>query len=171
VRFDLDGIAKGWLADRALARLATFSGAIVDADGDIALRVAPGDEVAVSVADPKSAARSIASIALRGGPVLPSTFGVATSGTSVHRWRHADGRRGHHLIDPRTRLPSDSDLVQATVVAGSAAVAEILAKAAVILGARAGLELLEQVGAVAAVIVTTDGESRAASFAPVAEAA
>ncbi|HQU01555.1 MAG TPA: FAD:protein FMN transferase, partial [Acetobacteraceae bacterium] len=49
----------------------------------------------------------------------PRSWGVATSGTSVHRWPTAFGET-HHLIDPRTRRPASTDVVQATVVAGSA---------------------------------------------------
>ena len=45
VRFDLDGVAKGWLADRALA-IAPGRSALVDGDGDVAARVAPGRRVA-----------------------------------------------------------------------------------------------------------------------------
>ena len=42
LRFDLDGIGKGWLADRALGRLGRHPAAVVDADGDIAIRLEPG---------------------------------------------------------------------------------------------------------------------------------
>ncbi len=52
VRFDLDGVAKGWLADRALA-ITPGRSALVDGDGDVAIRVAPGDTWAVGVGDPR----------------------------------------------------------------------------------------------------------------------
>ena len=42
LRFDLDGIGKGWLADRALDRLGRHPAAVVDADGDVAIRLDPG---------------------------------------------------------------------------------------------------------------------------------
>ena len=42
--FDLDGIAKGWLADRALGRLGRHRVAVVDADGDVAIRLEGGRE-------------------------------------------------------------------------------------------------------------------------------
>ena len=42
MRFDLDGVAKGWIADRALELLRRWPAAMVDADGDIAMRLAPG---------------------------------------------------------------------------------------------------------------------------------
>ena len=52
VRFDLDGVAKGWLADRALA-ITPGRSALVDGDGDVAIRVAPGDTWAIGIGDPR----------------------------------------------------------------------------------------------------------------------
>ncbi len=54
---------------------------------------------------------------------------MATSGRDRRRWVRG-GEEQHHLIDPSTGRPSVSDLVRVTVVAGSAADAEVLAKAA-----------------------------------------
>jgi thiamine biosynthesis lipoprotein len=155
--FDLDGVAKGWLADRALAALGGLDGALVDADGDIAIRVAPGDDLAIGVADPRSPDRLLATLRLDGGP-RGATFGVATSGTSVHRWPGtAEGASRHHLIDPRTGRPAATDLVQVTVLARTAAEAEVLAKAAAILGSAAAVTFLEERRAHAAVLLTTGG--------------
>ena len=75
----------------------------------------------------------------------PTAFGLATSGTSVHRWT-IDGRSSHHLIDPRTGRPARTDLVQATVLAGSAREAEAIAKTAVIVGSEAALGRLDRPG-------------------------
>ena len=156
-RFDLDGIGKGWLADRALCLLAGHPGAAVDADGDVAVRVAPGDRWEIGVADPRREDGLLARIVLadeagvlkRGG----RTWGVATSGTSIHRF----GPAAHHLIDPRTGRPAATDVVQATVIASGAAVAEALAKSAVILGSVAGLEFLDRSGAAGAILMLEDG--------------
>jgi thiamine biosynthesis lipoprotein len=84
-------------------------------------------------------------------------LGIATSGTSVHRWKHASGAT-HHLIDPRTSRPAVTDVLQATVIAESALVAEGLAKAAVILGSEEGLDLLDRAGAKAELLLLEDGE-------------
>lgn len=151
VRIDLDGVAKGWLADRALRLLAAAPGALVDADGDLAARVAPGDTREVAVANPRGG--DIATLRLTAGST-PEAFGVATSGTTVHRW--GDGR--HHLIDPRTGRPAESDLVQATVVARSARRAEALAKTLVILGSQEGFAFMETCRPLAAIAVRADGE-------------
>ncbi len=156
--FDLDGVAKGWLADRALRLLRDYSGAIVDADGDLAIRVAPGDIVDIGVADPRHAGDLLTVLRLVGRPG-GSTFGLATSGITVHRWSRTLGRSpSHHLIDPRTRRPAETDVLQATVLASTAAEAEILAKAAVILGRDPGIAFLEAANAKGAVLVTAGGE-------------
>ncbi len=156
VRFDLDGVAKGWFADRALALLGAYPAALVDADGDVALRVPTWSSWQVSIADPFDEAADLAvlsvPLARRAHP-----FGVATSGTSVHRWRGTDGWT-HHLIDPRTGRSSETDVVQASVVAESALAAEALAKAAVIAGSDEGMRMLERSGAWAAVLLLEDGE-------------
>lgn len=52
----------------------------------------------------------------------------------------------HHLIDPRTGRPSQSDLHTVTVLAPTAVEAEVAAKVALILGRRAGRRYLEQRG-------------------------
>jgi thiamine biosynthesis lipoprotein len=82
---------------------------------------------------------------------------VATSGVSIHRWI-VDGRPRHHLIDPRTGRPAVTDVVQATVIAGSALRAEALAKAAVIAGSFEGLALLGRARVKGAVLLTDRGE-------------
>jgi thiamine biosynthesis lipoprotein len=158
VRFDLDGVAKGWLADRALA-ISPGRSAMVDADGDIALRLAPGDAWGVAIADPREDGAHLGVLQFAAGQT-PRRLGVATSGTSVHRWSHASGD-AHHLIDPRTWRPAATDVVQATVVAGSAREAEVLAKTAVIAGSERGLRLLDRPGVLGVLILTTRGEVRA----------
>jgi thiamine biosynthesis lipoprotein len=67
----------------------------------------------------------------------------------------------HHLIDPRTSAPALTDVVQATVVCGSALRAEVLAKTAVIAGSVHGLALLERADVQGAVILTERGETLA----------
>jgi len=156
VRFDLDGVGKGWIADRALALLSAYPAALVDADGDVAVRTGAERPWTIAIADPRRDGVDIATLDLAGGRP-PHRLGVATSGTSVHRWQHVDGSR-HHLIDPRTGRPAVTDVVQATVVAGTALAAESLAKSIVISGSWDGLELAERAGARAAVLLLEDGE-------------
>lgn len=156
-RLDLDGVGKGWIADRALHLLDRHPGAVVDADGDVALRVAPGDRWEIGVADPRGVDDLLAVIVLADEPGAAGrgrrTWGVATSGTSVHRF----GPESHHLIDPRTGRPAVTDIIQATVLASGAAAAEAFAKSAVILGSVAGLDFLDRAGVAGAILLLEDG--------------
>jgi len=163
VRLDLDGTAKGWIADRAADLLARWPGVAVDADGDISVRADRGVEWLIDVADPRQCAAAddpvpLTTLRLRGGIGWSASYGVATSGTSVHRWQLADGRSTHHLIDPRTGQPAETDIVQATVVAPTAREAEMIAKSAVILGSREARGFLARSAALAAVVLLDSGE-------------
>ena len=158
LRLDLDGVAKGWIADRAVRLLDRHPRALVDADGDIAIHVDDGDPWEIGVGDPRDPSMLLAILLLgseAGG--RDGRVGVATSGISVHAWG-ADRRR-HHLIDPHTGRPAVTDVVQATVIAGSAALAEAWAKAAVILGGAAALDALERARVRGAIILLADGRT------------
>jgi thiamine biosynthesis lipoprotein len=157
LRFDLDGVAKGWIADRALALLDAWPAAVIDADGDIALACSPKTAWHVAIEDPFDPdATSLAALRMGAAGRWRERFGIATSGTTVHRWTLQSGRPRHHLIDPRTGSPAVTDLVQATVAAPSAAEAELLAKATVILGSHAGASLLERSNASFGFLVRED---------------
>ena len=73
---------------------------------------------------------------------------IATSGRDRRRWVRG-GEEVHHLIDPATGRPAVGEIVRVTVVATSAAEAEVLAKAA-FLGADVD---------VPRVVVTADGRT------------
>ena len=168
LRLDLDGIGKGWIADRAAAllersldaavadgRIPDWSSCFVNGDGDLAVRNRGGAATEVSVEIPRAHDRSIGIVTVR-----ETSCGVATSGTGVHRW---GGR--HHLIDPRTGLPAQSGIAQATVVASSAREAEAWAKSIVIDGA-AAIRRAEAARVQQIVAITDDGAMVAAPALP-----
>ena len=120
---DLGGIAKGFLADRLAADLSANS--LVNLCGDLYARGGgeTGDGWPVGMGEKT---------------VLLLDMGAATSGTRKRSW----GTDLHHLIDPRTGLPSRSDLVEVSVLARTGADAEIFAKTALILGSAKAEEYL-----------------------------
>ena len=79
---------------------------------------------------------------------------VATSTTLRRRW-DVDGEARHHLIDPGTGRPAATDLTLATVVAGEAWVAEVLAKAVLLRGLPHPFDLIGGTGAEALVVDDT----------------
>jgi FAD:protein FMN transferase len=127
VGLDLGGIAKGWAADRAAEMLGAWGAAMVDAGGDIRVSAAAGGEPwPIGIQDPFDPANDLGVVMLEGGAVVTSTV-------SRRQWQR-DQQTMHHLIDPRTGKPSQSDLHTVTVLAPSAASAEVAAKVALILG-------------------------------------
>jgi thiamine biosynthesis lipoprotein len=152
VRLDLGGVAKGWAADQAARELGAHGPALVDAGGDIAVTAPPTGEPGwrVGVADPCAPDGQVALLCV-------AHAGVATSGRDYRRWRH-NGHWQHHLIDPRTGRPADTDVLTATVVAPSTERAEMAAKAALLLGSRDGLAWLDARSDLAGLLVRQDGQ-------------
>lgn len=149
VLLDLGGIVKGWAVDRAAARLPEV--AALDAGGDAVLRGSGPDGAGwiVDVEDPRDPSQVAISLRVR-------DRAVATSAANRRCWRTGAADQ-HHLIDPRTGRPAVTDLLQATVVAPSAELADVLAKAAFILGAREGARLLGRFEGVDGVFVLDSG--------------
>ena len=65
-----------------------------------------------------------------------------TSGVSYRQWMQGKLPQ-HHLIDPRTGKPAESDLFTVTVIHARAIVAEAAAKTLLLLGSRDGLNWLQ----------------------------
>ncbi len=156
-RLDLGGIAKGWTVQRAAQHLSGYGPCLVDAGGDmLAIGAPPGESGwSIGVADPFDPRRDVAQLKVRDAA-------LATSGADRRRWlRH--GALQHHLIDPRTGLPSDSDLISVTIIAPTAVEAEVYAKATLLLGASEGLAYVEARPSLSALCVTRDGAALASS--------
>jgi len=144
VRLDLGGIAKGYSADRVSGMLGEVAPCLVNIGGDLAVRGVPA-QGAWAVAVETTAGTT--SLSLESGA-------MATSGRDRRRWRRG-GAEVHHVIDPRTACPADTDLVRATTVSSSAAWAEVLATAFLVVGADAAAREAEALG-VPSVLVSED---------------
>jgi thiamine biosynthesis lipoprotein len=153
VRLDLSGIVKGWAADRAAKKLGVHGPALIDAGGDIAVGAprADGSPWPVGVLNPFHPDQPFETLKIAQG-------GVATSGKDYRRWLR-NGRWQHHLIDPRTGLPAQTDVLSATVIAPTTVEAEIAAKVIALSGSEQGLAWLEEQPEYAAVIVREDGRA------------
>jgi thiamine biosynthesis lipoprotein len=119
VTLDLNGVVKGKTVDDALALL---GGGWVSAGGDVA--------TAVPLV-----------VGLPGGDsVTLDRGGLATSSIARRAWRG-----GHHLIDPASGLPSTTPWRDVTVAARRCVIADVAAKAALLLG-HAGPSWLDRRG-------------------------
>jgi thiamine biosynthesis lipoprotein len=147
---DLGAVAKAFAADRIANRIRAATGAnvLVGLGGDIAVAGAPDGGWPVRVTeDHRLLDGPVQVVAIAGG-------GLATSSTTVRRWRA--GRRDlHHIVDPVSGRPAGEHWRTVTVAAASCVDANAAATAAIVKGEVAGA-WLERLG-LAARLVRADG--------------
>ena len=78
-----------------------------------------------------------------------------TSGT-YERYFQQDGKIYHHILDPKTGWPSQSDLVSASFVMDSSMTADALATACIVIGSEKSLALAASLG-LDAMFIRADG--------------
>lgn len=126
---DLGGIAKGWIAEQAAVILSGYTSlCAVNAGGDMYLKGLPegGTHWPVQLEDPFEPDHNLALLQVKPG-------GVATSAVTRRVWKQGELNR-HHLIDPRSGEPAETDWVSVTVMSQHTYEAEVLAKALLISG-------------------------------------
>jgi thiamine biosynthesis lipoprotein len=149
VRISLGGIAKGYAVDRAAKVLEGLglNAFFVQAGGDLFTRGTKPDGAPwqAGVRDPRGPDGSF--FAMMG----VSDHAFSTAG-DYERSYFADGKRYHHIIDPRTGYPATASR-SVTIWAPTALQADALDDAVFILGPEKGLALVESQDGVGAVIV------------------
>jgi thiamine biosynthesis lipoprotein len=136
-RIDLGGIGKGFAVDMAIEATAATPHRCINAGGDIAMRGTPGSGSGWAIGLDDAGERA-------GETVSVVDSALATSTISKRRWL-SDGVEQHHLIDPRTRRPTDGPFRTVSVVARTCVQADVAAKATLVLGDD-GIALLEKLG-------------------------
>jgi len=153
VRLDLGGIAKGWIAENAARRMADFvSACAVNAGGDLYVQGTPGsDDVwTIGLEDPRVEGDLVTMLRVASGA-------VATSSRARRRWLQGDAER-HHLVDPRSGLPSATEWLSVTALAPHAAAAEAYAKALHLAGPQGAAALAESRPDVVFLVVDEGGQ-------------
>ena len=154
-RVGLGGIAKGYGVDRAMQVLMDhgIEHAMVNAGGDLkVLGLQNGEAWRIAVRHPRAKDRIIAMVPL-------ANTCIVTSG-DYERFFEQNGKRYHHILDPRTGMPA-SGAMSATVIAQDAAFADALATAMVVLGPERGLPIIEALPRVEAILVDMQGKVHA----------
>ena len=134
---DLGGIGKGMAADVAagcLLHRPGVAGVLVNLGGDL--------RCAGRAPAPTPEAWGIAVEHLDGVAIALAAGAVATSTTAKRRWVDAAGVAHHHVVDPATGRSAETAVATATVVAGTAADAEVAATVALLDGADPSLPSL-----------------------------
>jgi len=140
VELDLGATAKALAADRCAraAAAAARCGVLIALGGDVAVAgEPPGGGWPVGIADDHATAPGEVheTVAIASG-------GLATSSTSVRRWRSGT-QVLHHVVEPRTGRPADSCWRTVSVAAASCLDANIASTASILLG-EAALDWLDE---------------------------
>lgn len=152
LRLDLGGMGKGWTVDRVADRLQGLGPFLINAGGDIfAYHSPPGQKGwEIDLVHPFKPEENMARLLLH-------HRALATSTIAKRRWQNR-GHIMHHLIDPRTGQPAQTDALSVSVVADRTVMAEVYAKVALILGAEQGLAYLRNLPGVEGLIFTAESQ-------------
>ncbi len=135
-------VAKGYAVDRIAATLDDEGIAhyLVSIGGDVRAKGHPPHERGWPVSIQKPAAQATDQQVEAG--VLLRDQALATSG-DYRRYLESGGRRYPHIIDPRTGRPVQNDLASVSVIAPTAAEADGLATACMVLGLEGAIRLID----------------------------
>lgn len=146
VRIDLGGAAKGYAGDVAIEVLKGYdvTGAVVDLGGNISCfgknPNSTDGKWRIGLQKPFAPAGEYDDV------IEIEEGAVVTSGT-YQRYFEKDGKRYHHIIDPKTGYPADREYSSVTIVADSSLYADCLATACYILGQDKGRALVDKYSA------------------------
>ena len=152
MRIDVGGIGKGYAADQAvnaLRRAGAVAG-VVALSGDIKTfgRLPGGKMFPVGIQHPREEGSVLAWIDLQ-------DEAISTAG-DYERFFEREGVRYHHILDPRTLQPARS-CQSVTVIAREGVWADGLDTGIFVMGPERGMELVEQLPDVEAIIVDAEG--------------
>jgi thiamine biosynthesis lipoprotein len=153
MRIGFGGIGKGYAAEMAkalLKRIGVTSG-VVNASGDLtAWGYRPdGTPWTIGVVNPDSPGEIIAYLNV-------TDMAIATSG-NYEKFIIIDGKRYSHTIDPKTGLPV-TGIKSVTILCPNAEIADAIATPVMIMGVRAGLDMINQMRHIEAILIDDHNE-------------
>ncbi|MBM7555890.1 FAD:protein FMN transferase [Halanaerobacter jeridensis] len=152
---DVGGIAKGYAADKVidLFKGKNVEKAFISLGGNVSVLGTKGDGSAWEVgiqAPQANRGEVMASIKLKNKTVV-------TSG-NYERYFMKDGVRYHHILNPNTGRPAKNGIISSTIIADSSFDADALSTIVYILGVDKGLELINDLDNVQALVATEDNK-------------
>lgn len=156
---DLGGVAKGYAADKAIESLKKrgVTQALITTGSTTRVRGSKpdGEPWRIGIEHPRKSGQTIGILSL-------VNKSVSTSG-DYQRYFIKNGKRYHHILDPKTGRPAGG-VMSVTVVTGrSCAEADILSTAIFVMGYPRGMKFIEQTRDLEGVLVTSDGKVHVSS--------
>ncbi|MEZ5540705.1 MAG: FAD:protein FMN transferase [Pseudomonadota bacterium] len=152
VRIDLGGIAKGYAVDRCISILQTagVANALVSAGGDTRVIGRHWDHPwVIGIRDPRKRDGIVTRIPLE-------NMAISTSG-DYERYFEQDGVRYHHILNPGTGR-SPHEIHSTTIIGENATRTDALSTSIFVLGVQQGLELVNRLPDVEAIIIDAAGK-------------
>ncbi|MBE6702827.1 MAG: FAD:protein FMN transferase [Ruminococcaceae bacterium] len=149
---DLGGIGKGYAADCVLAYLREqqLPGALLSFGSSVATLGEKGDgkPFKISLRHPRKASGTVG--------ILTDPIGALSVSGDYERYVTVQNERYHHILDPLTGYPTDTDLASAAVLCESGAYSDALSTAFMVLGSERAAALCADFSA-KAVLICADG--------------
>jgi len=151
MRIGFGGIGKGYAAEMAkkvMRSMGTTSG-IVNASGDLTTwgTQPNGKPWTIGIANPNAAHQVFSYLTL-------TDMAVATSG-NYEKYIMIGGKKYSHTIHPKTGLPV-TGIKSVTIITPNAEVADAMSTPVTIMGIEAGLDMINQINSIEAIIIDDD---------------
>jgi thiamine biosynthesis lipoprotein len=151
MRIGFGGIGKGYAAERAkyIMKQAGAESGVVNASGDLTTwgKQPDGQDWRVGIINPNVKGEVFSYLSI-------PNMAVATSG-NYEKYVVIGGKRYSHTIDPRTGYPV-TGIKSVTIVTTNAEIADAMATPVMIMGIRTGLDMINQIRNIEAVIIDDD---------------
>lgn len=149
---DIGGIAKGYIGDKIadMLRKKDITSAVINLGGDITVigSKTENEPFTIGINDPNSSGKVLLGLKI-------NNRCVATSGT-YERCFTAGEKAYHHILNPKTGYPADTDIKSITIITSSAKDADALCTICLLYGCEDALQLIEQTDDTEAVIIKYD---------------
>ncbi|WP_461448517.1 FAD:protein FMN transferase [Mucilaginibacter sp.] len=153
MRIGFGGIGKGYAAERAkqVMKLQGVESGVVNASGDLTTwGLQPsGKQWNIAIADPNSSNEAFSYMEI-------SNMAAATSG-NYEKFVMIGGKRYSHTINPHTGLPV-TGIKSVTIITANAELADALATPVTVMGIKAGLDMINQMKNIEAIIIDDDNK-------------
>jgi thiamine biosynthesis lipoprotein len=148
MRIGFGGIGKGYAAERAkqVMQASGVTDGVVNASGDLAVwgHQPDGKPFTIGIVNPNAASHVWSTIEV-------TNMAIATSG-NYEKYVMIGGKRYSHTINPRTGLPV-TGVKSVTVLCPNAELADAMATPVMIMGIRAGIDMIDQIRDMEAILI------------------
>lgn len=152
-KVDLGGIAKGYAGKKAADILKQYgiTSALLNMGGNIqTIGAKPdGSSWKIGIKDPQNESSLVGSVEI-------IDKAVVTSGGYERFFIGDDGKRYHHIIDPKTGKPAENGIISATVIGDDGTLCDALSTSLYIMGTEKASEYLNAHSETNAILVTED---------------